>query len=315
MVTNPSRADQRQRPVGWRMLERAKSVGLGRMPASEPIPNRNGSLPVGHHQPSGTSLSETISQMMGTPGLGGQGSSQVASKQIKQSTLYTPTPDPSLEEPTVSNLDRKVSSVISLRLYLHLLAFFPAISGKSESTTNAVASDKAAMVKSDLPLSSTAYDPVRLRAWLTYSDPGPGAWNTAHCLHLILRAQQEGLFRHGWFVQAPQDGQVDTTKEQEMGNAIVWLKSFFETYSVDNNAPNPTRPDLTLRSTAHDTIPPPLTVATAGQPSTSDWNQAAQALWLVFGANEWMESSAKRELRLVLEWMTAQRQAPEVGTG
>lgn len=169
--------------------------------------------------------------------------------------------------PTLRNVDSRLSQVLPLQLYSFLL---------SRLFDN---------------------DPVRLRGFLTPQDPGPGVWDTRHCLHLLERAWS-GLS----MILQPE-------LLPPMCEAISWLKGYWEWYA------DPIRAHLRpgIATTTHADvdgmhIDDHMTEQVDEAVLRNDWSQAGQALSLIFG--DWIEEEARKELRAIIEWMTSGAHEP-----
>ena len=162
--------------------------------------------------------------------------------------------------PTIRNIDLRLSQILPLQLYSFLLS----------------------KLFND--------DPVRLRAFLTAEDPGPGFWDTRHCLHLLDKGWE------GVSMMCPPELSL------RIREAIWWLQGFWDLYAQASRAH--LRPGLTAASRM-DSDEMQIDDSTYQQPDDAtlqqDWNHAGQALSLVFGG--WMEDSAGRELGGVVDWM------------
>jgi hypothetical protein len=172
--------------------------------------------------------------------------------------------------PTVRNIDARLSQIIPIQLYSFLLS----------------------KLFND--------DPVRLRGFLTADDPGPGVWDTRHCLHLLEKSWT-GLSLSGGF--PPENLAM-------MWEATAWLRGFWEWYTEPSRAH--LRPGGTAAGKMRGNLDEMhIDEAHPRQPQSDadnealrrDWASAGQALMLVFGGL--MEDNARHELEAVVRWMNS----------
>jgi hypothetical protein len=163
---------------------------------------------------------------------------------------------------TVRNIDNQLSQIIPLQLYSFLL----------ERLFHS--------------------NPVELRAFLTAEDPGPGAWDVRHCLHLVKKSWP------GLSAILPQD-RIAATSE-----AIIWLEAFLEWYA------DPTRESVypgskPLSQIEQDEmhIDDDGMTARDDSPIRRDWDQAKEAIVLIF--RPYLDETACTQVEQVLQWMTS----------
>jgi hypothetical protein len=163
--------------------------------------------------------------------------------------------------PTVRNIDARLSQIIPIQLYSFLLS----------------------KLFND--------DPVRLRGFLTADDPGPGVWDTRHCLHLLEKSWTPENLAMMW-------------------EATAWLRGFWEWYTEPSRAH--LRPGGTAAGKMRGNLDEMhIDEAHPRQPQSDadnealrrDWTSAGQALMLVFGGL--MEDNARHELEAVVRWMNS----------
>jgi hypothetical protein len=169
---------------------------------------------------------------------------------------------------TVRNIDNRLSQIVPLQLYSFLL--------------ERLFSSK----------------PVELRAFLTAADPGPGAWDMRHCLHLYKKAWS------GLSPILPQD-RIAATSE-----AIIWLDGFLTWYL------GPLREKVcpgmrSLSQTEQDEMHIDDDGVNSGNDGKirRDWEHAKEAIVLIF--RPCLDELACSELDEVLQWMTSDETADD----
>ena len=183
-------------------------------------------------------------------------------RQNRSTGLGQPKTDVASLPRTVRNIDKRLSEIIPLQLYSFLL--------------ERLFSSK----------------PLELRAFLTTEDPGPGAWDMRHCLHLFKRAWS------GLCSLLPQDRIV------AISEAIIWLEGFL-TWYLDPLRENvcPGGRSLSQTEQGEMYIDDIIVDSRDGDMIRKDWEQAKEAILLVF--HPCLDESASSELEEVLRWMTS----------